>query len=131
MIPILPKMSFFVNLFALVLWLTFSSSFHWSWVLGPLYVRVPYLLVIFCDNAGNMQLCFNLVFHSHETCGHWFSFICDHFKNGALHVAHVLSKNQLVDALIKPLHRSHFLSLKTKIGICDWISILRGHVRKS
>ena len=60
--------------------------------------------MIFCDNVGASQLCYNLVFHSQmKHVAIDFYFIRDRVQSGALRVAHVSSINQLVDALTKPL----------------------------
>ncbi|KAK0578948.1 hypothetical protein LWI29_018924 [Acer saccharum] len=44
-----------------------------------------------------------------------YRFIRDQVQSGSLHVAHVSSEDQLADALTKPLPRTRFLQLKTKI----------------
>ena len=46
-----------------------------------------------------------------------FHFIWDQVQSGNLRVAHVSSKDQLADALTKPLSRPLFQSLKDKIGL--------------
>ena len=40
-------------------------------------------------------------------------------QNGSLRVAHVSSEDQLADALTKPLPRTRFQILKSKIGLSD------------
>ncbi|RVW83187.1 Retrovirus-related Pol polyprotein from transposon RE1 [Vitis vinifera] len=74
--------------------------------------------VIYCDNIGATNLCSNPVFHSkmkHVAID--FHFIREQVQNGTLRVSHVSSDDQLVDALTKPLPKSRFLSLKSKIGL--------------
>jgi hypothetical protein len=46
-----------------------------------------------------------------------FHFIREQVQNGILRVSHVSSDDQLADALTKPLTKSRFLSLKSKIGL--------------
>ena len=48
-----------------------------------------------------------------------FHFIRDQVQSGNLRVAHVSSKDQLADALTKPLSRQLFQSLKDKIGLAS------------
>ena len=74
-------------------------------LLTKLHVQIPHPLVIFYNKIGAMQLFYNLVSHS------WiklvvvdFHFIHDQVQNGVVHVAHMLSKNHLADALTKLLH---------------------------
>ncbi|KAE8706487.1 Ras-related protein Rab5 [Hibiscus syriacus] len=50
----------------------------------------------------------------------------DNLSATSLHVHHVPSTVQLVDALTKPLGRKLFLYLRSKIGVSDGSSILRG-----
>ena len=46
-----------------------------------------------------------------------FHFIREQVQNGTLRVSRVSSDDQLADALTKPLPKSWFLSLKSKIGL--------------
>lgn len=74
--------------------------------------------VIYCDNVGTTQLCSNPVFHSRmKHVAIDFHFIRDQVQRGTLRVTHVSSADQLVDALTKPLPRTRFLDLKSKIGV--------------
>ncbi|RVW14878.1 Retrovirus-related Pol polyprotein from transposon RE1 [Vitis vinifera] len=56
-----------------------------------------------------------------------YHFIREQVQNGLLRVSHISASNQLADALTKPLARPQFDSLKAKIGLAPWPSILRGH----
>ncbi|KAJ4706510.1 Retrovirus-related Pol polyprotein from transposon TNT 1-94 [Melia azedarach] len=49
--------------------------------------------------------------------------------NGTLSVAHVSSHNQLTDLFTKPLAKARFNLLRSKIGIADGRTILRGYIR--
>ena len=81
-------------------------------------VVLPQSLVIYCDNIGATNLCSNPVFHSRmKHVAIDFHFIREQVQNGTLHVSHVSSDDQLADALTKPLPKSQFLSLKSKIGL--------------
>ena len=46
-----------------------------------------------------------------------FHFVRDNVQTGALRVSHVSTKDQLADALTKPLSRSRFNELMDKIGV--------------
>ena len=46
-----------------------------------------------------------------------YHFIRNNVQSGALRVAHVSTKDQLVDALTKPLSRARFQELFGKIGV--------------
>ena len=81
-------------------------------------VVLPQSLVIYCDNIGATNLCSNPVFHSRmKHVAIDFHFIREQVQNGTLCVSHVSSDDQLVDAFTKPLPKSRFLSLKSKIGL--------------
>ena len=97
-------------------------------LLTELGVVLPQQPVIYCDNVGATNLCSNLVFHSRmKHVALDYHFIREQVQNGLLRVAHVSSKDQLADALTKPLPRHQFQFLRTKIGLSSWSSILRGH----
>ena len=56
-----------------------------------------------------------------------FHFARDQVANGKLRVSHVHTSDQLADSLTKPLPRKQFLDHRSKLGIRDGCSILRGH----
>ena len=58
-----------------------------------------------------------------------YHFIRNQVQSGALRVVHVSTKDQLADALTKPLSRATFNLLSTKIGVSQRPSILRGHIK--
>ncbi|OIT39145.1 putative mitochondrial protein [Nicotiana attenuata] len=74
--------------------------------------------VIYCDNLGSTYLAANPVFHSKmkhlEVDYH---FVRSLVRQGFLHVVHVSTKDQLADALTKPLARPDFERLRSKIGV--------------
>ena len=96
-----------------------TAKLNWvSSLLTERGVILPQSPVIYCDNIGATNLCSNPVFHSkmkHVTID--FHFIREQVQNGTLRVSHVSSDDQLADAVIKPLPKSRFLSLKSKIGL--------------
>jgi len=67
---------------------------------------------------GATYLCANPVFHSkmkHVALD--YHFVRGNIQTGALRVSHVSTKDQLADALTKPLHRPRFQELNYKIGV--------------
>lgn len=74
--------------------------------------------VIFCDNIGATYLSANPVFHSRmKHLALDFHFVRENVQKGALRVTHVSTKDQLADALTKPLSRQRFNDLINKIGV--------------
>lgn len=87
-------------------------------ILTELGVILPAKPVIYCDNVGATFLCANPVFHSRmKHIAIDYHFIRGHIQQGILRVAHVNTKDQLADALTKPLPRTRFLELRDKIGV--------------
>ena len=83
-----------------------------------LRILLPEMPVIYCDNVGATHLAANLVFHSKmKHIALDFHFIRHHVQSGALRVSHLSTKDQLADALTKPLPRPRFQELLCKIGI--------------
>jgi len=56
-------------------------------------------------------------------------FVRDLVQKGRITVNHVHTLDQLADLLTKPLPRHRFQTLRSKIGVTDGTSILRGHIR--
>lgn len=106
-----------------------TSELSWiSSLLSELGVSISSQPVIYCDNVSATSLCSNHVFHSRmKYVALDYHFIRERVQSGALCVAHVSSEDQLVDALTKPLPRTRFLTLKSKIGISSRSFILLGH----
>lgn len=77
-------------------------------------------LVIYCDNVGATNLCDNTVFHSRmKHVALDYHFIRQLVLSRTLRVAHVSSKDQLVDAFMKPLPRSRLQLLNDKIVLSN------------
>lgn len=92
-----------------------------SWIcnlLSELGISLPTPPVVYCDNVGATFLCANPVFHSRmKHIAIDYHFVRGQVQQGALRVAHVNTKDQLADALTKPLSRAQFIYLRNKIGV--------------
>lgn len=74
--------------------------------------------VIYCDNIGTTYLSANPVFHSRmKHVALDYHFVRQLVQSQFLRVAHVSSKDQLADALTKPLPRLRLEDLSSKIGL--------------
>ncbi|KAL0666781.1 hypothetical protein Bca4012_029485 [Brassica carinata] len=74
--------------------------------------------VVYCDNLGATFLCANPVFHTRmKHVALDYHFIRGQMQHGMLCVAHINTKDQLADALTKPLNRAQFHHLRNKIGV--------------
>ncbi|KAJ0545685.1 putative RNA-directed DNA polymerase [Helianthus annuus] len=104
-----------------------------SWVqnllleLGLSLAKSP---TLYCDNAGATYLCANPVYHSRmKHVALDYHFVREKVADGSLQVQHIHSADQLADVLTKPLGRGPFQRLRSKIGVSDGSSILRGHIK--
>ncbi|GLT69637.1 hypothetical protein SLA2020_417730 [Shorea laevis] len=87
--------------------------------------------VLYCDNLGATYLSRNPVMHSRmKHIAIDLHFVRDLVDQKILRVSHISSKDQLADGLTKPLSSTRFISLRSKIGVTDGSSILRGHVKE-
>lgn len=85
--------------------------------LGIVLISPP---VIYCDNLGATFLCANPVFHSRmKHVALDYHFIRGQIQHGMLRVSHVNTKDQLADALTKPLPRQRYTELRNKIGVAE------------
>ena len=99
-------------------------------LLHELGIKLSISPSLFCDNTGATYLCANPVFHSrmkHVSLDYHFVREC--VANGNLHVHHISTKDQLADVLTKALSRHQFTVLRSKIGVSNGASILRGRVK--
>lgn len=98
-----------------------NTAAELSWVcslLTELGVTLPSKPVIYCDNVGATYLSANPVFHSRmKHLALDFHFVRQNVQSGALRVAHVSTRDQLADALTKPLSRARYNELIPKIGV--------------
>ncbi|KAK1441497.1 hypothetical protein QVD17_07436 [Tagetes erecta] len=84
---------------------------------------------LYCDNTGATYLCANPVYHSRmKHVALDYHFVREKVAAGTLKVHHINSTDQLADPLTKPLSRAPFLRLRSKIGVSDGTSILRGRI---
>ncbi|GLT58591.1 hypothetical protein SLA2020_314700 [Shorea laevis] len=87
---------------------------------------------LYCDNLGATYLSSNPIMHSRmKHIAIDLHFVRELVDKQVLRVAHISSKDQLVDGFTKPLPTARFLQLRSKIGVADGSSILRGHVKES
>ncbi|KAJ9556373.1 hypothetical protein OSB04_010987 [Centaurea solstitialis] len=85
---------------------------------------------IYCDNLSATSYSANPVFHSRmKHLALDFHFVREKVQQGSLRVQHIAGDDQLADALTKPLPKSRFHYLISKIGLTSGSSILRGHIK--
>lgn len=98
-----------------------NTSAELRWIcslLTELGINITGPPVIYYDNVGATYLCANPVFHSRmKHLALDYHFIRNQVSAGILRVAHVSTKDQLADALTKPLSRAPFTMLSSKIGV--------------
>lgn len=88
-------------------------------ILTELGIILPTPPTVYFDNVGATFLYANPVFHSsmkHIALDDY-HFVRRNIQQGVLRVAHVNTKDQLADALMKPLPRARFIDLIDKIGV--------------
>ena len=112
---------------------TVASDMAWiQSLLIELGVKLHDTPLLLCDNIGATQLSLNPVMHSKmKHIAIDLHFVRDFVQRGQLHVAHVHTDDQLADLLTKPLARSRFQQLRSKINVADGTLILRGRIRES
>ncbi|KAL4582707.1 hypothetical protein LXL04_007266 [Taraxacum kok-saghyz] len=107
-----------------------NAAAELSWVqnlLTELVIEVKQLPNMYCDNTGATYVCGNPIYHSRmKHIALDYHFVREKVAAGELKVMHVNSKDQLADVLTKPRSRAPFLHLRSKIGVSDGSSILRG-----
>lgn len=85
---------------------------------------------LYCDNMGATYVAANPKFHSKmKHLGLDYHFVRENVQNQNLRVSYISGNDQLADALTKPLPRTRFHDLMSKIGLTTRSSILRGHVK--
>ena len=98
-----------------------NASAEITWIcslLTELGVTLPSSPVLFCDNVGATFLCANPVFHSRmKHIALDYHFVRNQVQRGALAVSHVNTRDQLADALTKPLTRVRFIEIRNKLGV--------------
>lgn len=96
-----------------------ASEIRWLCsLLIELHIQLSTTPVIYCDNIGATYLCANPVFHSRmKHIALDYHFVRNMIQSNALRVSHVSTRDQLADALTKPLSRASFQSASFKIGV--------------
>ena len=96
-----------------------ASAVRWICnILTELHITIPRAPVIYCDNIGATYLSANPVFHSRmKHLAFDYHYIRGQVQSGSLCATHVSSKDQLADALTKPLPRLSFNMACSKIGV--------------
>lgn len=96
-----------------------ASELRWVCsLLTELGVLVPTTPTVYCDKIGATYLCANPVFHSQmKHIALDYHFVRGQIQSGVLRVSYVSTKDQLADALTKPLPRTPFQLLRSKIGV--------------
>lgn len=93
-------------------------------LLSELGVSLQSAPIVLCDNVRETFLCANLVFHSHmKHIVIDYHFVRGQVQQGALSVLHVNNRDQLADALTKPLTRARFLELPNKLGVAPTLQL--------
>ncbi|GKE96553.1 transposable element [Tanacetum coccineum] len=99
-------------------------------LLRELGIRMTEPPNLYCDNTGATYLCANPVYHSRmKHVALDYHFVRERVSEGSLRVLHISSKDQIADVLTKPLARRMFLHFRSKIGVSDGSSILRGRIK--
>ncbi|GKV07965.1 hypothetical protein SLEP1_g19658 [Rubroshorea leprosula] len=84
---------------------------------------------IYCDNIGATHLSSNPVMHTRmKHIAIDLHFVRELVDRKLLRVSHISTIDQLADGLTKPLSSARFSQLKSKIGVTDGSSILRGRI---
>uniref|UniRef100_A0A2N9HE87 Reverse transcriptase Ty1/copia-type domain-containing protein n=1 Tax=Fagus sylvatica TaxID=28930 RepID=A0A2N9HE87_FAGSY len=108
-----------------------SETMWLSTLLQELQFSVTNSPQLLCDNLGATHLSFNPVNHSRmKHIQIDLHFVRDLVQKGSLQVRHVHTQDQLADLLTKPLSKQRTEFLRTKIGLADGSSILRGRIRE-
>lgn len=98
-----------------------NTASELSWIcnlLSELGITLLSAPVVYCDNVGATFLCANPLFHSRmKHIAIDYHFVRNQVQKGALRVSHVNTRDQLADALTKPLTRARFMELRSKIGV--------------
>ena len=88
-------------------------------VMSELGIKSTDTPVLYCDNIGATYLSANPVFHSRmKHLALDYHFVRQQVQAKKLRVTHISSVDQLADALTKPLARSRFETLTSKIELC-------------
>ncbi|GKV19456.1 hypothetical protein SLEP1_g29717 [Rubroshorea leprosula] len=111
-----------------------AASSEMVWILNLLHelgIHPSTPPALYCDNIGATYLSSNPVMHSRmKHIAIDLHFVRDLVDHKVLRVSHISSKDQFADGLTKPLSSARFTYLRSKIGVTDGSSILRGRVKE-
>lgn len=83
--------------------------------------------IVFCDNMSTVMLSANPILHSRTKHLELdLFFVREKVQQGSIHVTHISSKDQIADILTKPLPKSQFLFLRSKLNVQSSPLSLRG-----
>lgn len=83
---------------------------------------------MYCDNLGETYVSANSIFHSKmKHLGLDYHFVRENVQCGNLRVSYISTRDQLADALTKPLPRHTFQAIVDKIGLVSDKPILSGN----
>ncbi|GKE03301.1 retrovirus-related pol polyprotein from transposon RE1 [Tanacetum coccineum] len=110
-----------------------SAELCWTKnILHELGIPTNHTPTLFCDNTGATYLYANPVYHSRmKHVALDYHFVREQVSAGQLRVLHISSQDQLADMLTKPLTRAPFLRNRSKIGVSNGSSILRGRIKNN
>lgn len=87
---------------------------------GELFEQVPDTIVIYCDNKSGIRLAENLLFHDKSKhIDIKYHYIWDMVQRGAVMLHHIVTDDQIVDILTKPLPKGKFLNFREQLGLMD------------
>ncbi|CAH9076824.1 unnamed protein product [Cuscuta europaea] len=109
-----------------------NASAEMLWIrnlLSELGISLSSIPRLFCDNQGATYVCVNPVFHSRmKHLALDFFFVRELVERRQLQVQHISNKFQIVDILTKPLGKTPFRHFRSKLGVSNGSSILRGRI---
>lgn len=100
-------------------------------LLSELHCSSKHSSVLWCDNLSVGALAANLVFHARtKHIKIDVHFVREQVLEGALEVRYVPSADQLADCLTKSLTISQFTYLRSKLGVVELPTRLRGDIKE-
>lgn len=98
-------------------------------LLSDLGMPISSVPTLYCDNIGATYFCSNPLYHTKmKHLALDYHFVRERQAAGQLRVLHISNKDQIADMLTKPLGRPAFVKFRSKIGVSNGSSILRGRI---